>query len=141
MVMTISLEGIKYWINGMQADWMCCLVNTSEGKPHMNKSLVMIPMDAKGVERSRKLHKLGMWASDTAQIFLDDVRVPQRYPDLEEKVLVLCYRWHQFQEERLWGAANTLKGMEAVFGIPLIIRHSVLLLSNPFWTTKLFIIA
>ena len=65
------IRGNKMWItNGMQADWMCCLVNTSEGKPHMNKSLVMIPMDAKGVERSRKLHKLGMWASDTAQIFL-----------------------------------------------------------------------
>ena len=60
------ISGNKMWItNGMQADWMCTLVNTSEGHPHYNKSLVIIPMDLPGVERSRKLHKLGMWASDT----------------------------------------------------------------------------
>ena len=74
------ISGNKMWItNGMQADWMCTLVNTSDGHPHYNKSLVIIPMDLPGIERSRKLHKLGMWASDTAQIFLDEVRVPKRY--------------------------------------------------------------
>ncbi len=108
------IRGNKMWItNGMQADWMCCLVNTSEGKPHMNKSLVMIPMDAKGVERSRRLHKLGMWASDTAQIFLDDVRIPQRYR-IGGEGFGFMLQMAQFQEERLWGAANTLKGMEAI---------------------------
>ena len=108
------IRGNKMWItNGMQADWMCCLANTSEGKPHTNKSLIMIPMDAKGVERSRKLHKLGMWASDTAQIFLDDVRVPRRYC-IGMPGSGFMLQMAQFQEERLWGAANTLKGMEMI---------------------------
>ena len=106
------IRGNKMWItNGMQADWMCCLANTSEGKPHQNKSLIIVPMDAPGVERSRKLHKLGMWASDTAQIFLDDVRVPQRYR-IGGEGFGFMLQMAQFQEERLWGAANTLKCMD-----------------------------
>ena len=72
------INGEKMWItSGMQADWMCTLVNTSDGHPHFSKSLIIIPMDSPGIERSRKLHKLGMWSSDTAQIFLEDVRVPR----------------------------------------------------------------
>jgi len=107
------IRGEKMWItNGAQADWMCCLVNTGEeGAPHRNKSLVIVPLDAPGVERSKKLHKLGMWSSDTAQIFLDDVRVPRRYL-IGEEGMGFTYQMEQFQEERLWGAANSILGME-----------------------------
>lgn len=107
------IRGEKMWItNGAQADWMCCLINTGEeGAPHRNKSLVIVPLEAPGVERSRKLHKLGMWSSDTAQIFLDDVRVPRRYL-IGEEGMGFTYQMEQFQEERLWGAANSLLGME-----------------------------
>jgi citronellyl-CoA dehydrogenase len=108
------INGGKMWItNGIQADWMCCLVNTSDDKPHKNKSLVVIPMNTPGVQRARKLHKLGMWASDTAQIFFDDVRVPQRYrigPEGAGFMLQML----QFQEERLWGAANSITAMDEV---------------------------
>lgn len=108
------IRGEKMWItNGYQADWMCCLVNTGEGTPHRNKSLVMIPLDSQGVERSRKLHKLGMWSSDTAQLFFEDVRVPQRYL-IGEEGMGFVYQMEQFQEERLWGAANSMAGMEMV---------------------------
>ena len=73
------INGSKMWItNGTQADWACMLVNTGDGKAHENKSLVIVPLDAKGVSRDQKLDKLGMRASDTAMIFLDNVRVPQR---------------------------------------------------------------
>jgi citronellyl-CoA dehydrogenase len=100
------ISGTKMWItNGMQADWMCCLVNTGEGPPHLNKSLVVIPFAARGVERARKIKKIGMWASDTAQIFLDEVRVPQRYR-IGDEGAGFTYQMLQFQEERLWAAAN-----------------------------------
>jgi len=36
-------------------------------------------MQTKGVQVARNARKLGMRSSDTAQIFLEDVRVPQRY--------------------------------------------------------------
>lgn len=106
------ITGGKMWItNGIQADWMCCLVNTSDDKPHKNKSLVIVPLDSKGVQRARKLHKLGMWSSDTAQIFFDEVRVPQRYrigPEGAGFMLQML----QFQEERLWGGINTMAACE-----------------------------
>ena len=38
------------WItNSLQADWMCLLANTSQGKPHLNKSLIVVPMNEPGV--------------------------------------------------------------------------------------------
>jgi citronellyl-CoA dehydrogenase len=107
------ISGGKMWItNGIQADWMCCLVNTSDDKPHKNKTLVVVPLNSKGVERARKLHKLGMWSSDTAQIFFDEVRVPQRYAIGPEGAGFML-QMLQFQEERLWGAANSVTAMEA----------------------------
>jgi citronellyl-CoA dehydrogenase len=106
------ISGSKMWItNGVQADWMCCLANTSDDKPHQNKSLIIVPMNAKGVSRARKLHKLGMWSSDTAEIYFDEVRVPQRYRIGDEGAGFL-YQMLQFQEERLWGAANAIAGYE-----------------------------
>jgi citronellyl-CoA dehydrogenase len=108
------INGSKMWItNGMQADWMCCLANTSDGSPHKNKSLIIVPLDAKGVERTRKLKKLGMWSSDTAQFFFDDVRVPQRYL-IGQEGMGFFMQMLQFQEERLWAAANVVGGMEEV---------------------------
>ena len=48
----LIINGGKMWTtNGSQADWMCCLVNTSDGKPHANKSLVCLPMDSPGEGR------------------------------------------------------------------------------------------
>ena len=106
------INGGKLWItNGTQADWMCCLANTSDDKPHRNKSLVVVPMRTPGVTVARKIRKLGMHSSDTAQIHFDDVRVPQRYR-LGEEGLGFMYQMIQFQEERLWGAANAIRGCE-----------------------------
>ena len=106
------IDGSKMWItNGIQADWMCALVNTSDDHPHANKSLVIIPMDAEGVTRPRKLDKLGMRCSDTAEIYFDAVRVPQRYR-IGDEGAGFMYQMLQFQEERLWGAANILKGLD-----------------------------
>lgn len=102
------INGSKMWItSGMQADFMCALVNTGDGPPHKNKSLVVIPMKTKGVERARKLKKLGMWSSDTAQIHFDEVRIPMRYR-IGQEGAGFTYQMQQFQEERLWGSANTL---------------------------------
>ena len=106
------INGGKLWItNGAQADWMCCLANTSEGSPHRNKSLIVVPMKTPGVTVARKIRKLGMHSSDTAQIHFDDVRVPQRYR-IGDEGMGFTYQMQQFQEERLWGAANALGGLD-----------------------------
>jgi len=107
------VSGTKMWItNGMQADWMCCLANTGDGPPHRNKSLIVVPLSGPGVER-QKIRKLGMWSSDTAQIFLDDVRVPQSHR-IGEEGMGFFLQMLQFQEERLWGAANAVGAFDMV---------------------------
>ncbi len=108
------INGSKMWItNGMQSDAICLLANTSDGKPHQNKSLIMVPMDAPGVERAKKIHKIGMWSSDTAQIFFDNVRVPQRNR-IGMEGMGFMMQMQQFQEERMFAGASTLKGLEHV---------------------------
>ncbi len=106
------INGGKMWTtNGTQADWMCLLANTSDGPAHENKSMIVVPMKAKGVQIARKLDKLGTRSSDTAQIFFDDVRVPQSNR-IGEEGKGFTYQMLQFQEERLWAAAKGLKPVE-----------------------------
>jgi citronellyl-CoA dehydrogenase len=105
------INGSKMWItNGTQSDWACMLVNTGEGKVHQNKSLIVVPMDAKGIDRKTKLDKLGMRSSDTAMIFLDNVRVPARNL-IGTEGMGFMYQMMQFQEERLFGAASGIDGL------------------------------
>jgi citronellyl-CoA dehydrogenase len=105
------ISGSKMWItNGLQADWCCLLANTSEGAPHKNKSLIIVPLNAKGVSR-QKIHKIGMHSSDTAQLFFDDVRVPTRNL-IGQEGMGFMFQMLQFQEERLWGAASSLRSLD-----------------------------
>lgn len=132
------INGQKMWItNGTQADWICLLCNTSDGSRHGNKSLIIVPMDAPGIEVAQKIHKIGMWSSDTAQLFFDNVRVPQRYL-IGQEGAGFMYQMMQFQEERIFGATSILRGMEQcveqtldytrqrqTFGQPLIHNQTV----------------
>lgn len=106
------INGSKMWItNAIQADYMTTLVNTGDGNVHHNKSLIVIPLDLPGVERARKLDKMGMHASDTGLIHFDDVRVPKRYC-IGEPGKGFVYQMEQFQEERLWIAAAAIRVFE-----------------------------
>lgn len=108
------INGSKMWItNATQGDWVCLLANTSDGNVHANKSLIVVPLDSAGIEISKPLDKLGMRASDTGQIFFDNVRVPKRYRIGEENH-GFAMQMMQFQEERMYAAAGALKGMERI---------------------------
>ena len=131
------INGSKMWItNGMQADWCCLLANTSEGPVHKNKSLIIVPMDAAGITR-QKISKIGMHSSDTAQLFFDNVRVPRRNL-IGQEGLGFMLQMLQFQEERLYGAAGTLRALDRqidqtieytrqrqTFGKPILENQSV----------------
>lgn len=114
----LVISGTKMWItNGMKADWCCLLANTSEGAPHKNKSLIVVPMDAKGITR-QKIHKIGMNSSDTAQLFFDEVRVPARHI-IGQEGLGFTLQMLQFQEERLYAAASALKGFDRLIDLTI----------------------
>jgi citronellyl-CoA dehydrogenase len=110
------ISGSKMWItSGTQADWACMLVNTGDGAVdrHSGKSLIVVPLDAVGVDRKQKLDKLGQRSSDTALIFLDDVKVPLRNL-IGEEGRGFSYQMQQFQEERLFLSISIVAAMERV---------------------------
>ncbi|MCL1962278.1 MAG: acyl-CoA dehydrogenase family protein [Desulfovibrionaceae bacterium] len=139
------ISGSKMWItNGTQADWICLLANTSDAQPHKNKSLIIVPLKeggkrARGVE-VQKIKKFGMWSSDTAQIFFDEVRVPVRHR-IGEEGMGFIYQMKQFQEERLDGAARRLASIELIQETADYLRQRVAfgrpLLDNQFIQYKL----
>ncbi|XP_071766883.1 putative acyl-CoA dehydrogenase 6 [Centroberyx gerrardi] len=132
------INGGKMWTtNGTQADWMCLLANTSEGAAHRNKSLICLPMNLPGVHIARKIEKIGMWSSDTAEVFFDDVHVPCKNV-IGQEGMGFTYQMLQFQEERLWAVANILTMMDniiqetvqytrqrKIFKLPVLYHQSV----------------
>jgi citronellyl-CoA dehydrogenase len=74
---------------------------------------VVVPTDCPGITFSDKLNKLGMRSSDTAQVFFDNVRVPQRYR-IGEEGQGFRYQMEQLREERIYAAAGNLKMFEYV---------------------------
>ena len=128
------INGSKMWItNGVQGDWICLLCNTAdEGYPHRNKSLIIVPLNSEGVSVGRKLDKMVLQCSDTAELFFDDVRVPVSNRIGEEN-RGFIYQMEQFQEERLFVAARGVRAMEMAIeqtidytGSRNVFGHSVL---------------
>ncbi|MBO6826959.1 MAG: acyl-CoA dehydrogenase family protein [Sneathiella sp.] len=108
------INGSKMWItNGVQGDWICLLCNTGEGRGHYNKSLIIVPLDTKGVSLSRKLNKMNLWSSDTAELFFDDVRVSARNL-IGEEGRGFIYQMEQFQEERMFAVARNIRVLDVI---------------------------
>jgi acyl-CoA dehydrogenase len=78
-----TLQGDHYVVNGskmfitsgVRANQLTCAVRTG-GEGFRGISLLVIDSDTPGYSTSERLEKMGWWASDTAQIFLDECRVP-----------------------------------------------------------------
>ncbi len=114
----LVINGTKMWItNGLKADWCCLLANTNDGPVHKNKSLIAVPMDSKGITR-QKIKKIGMNSSDTAQLFFDDVRVPKRNI-IGQEGMGFTFQMLQFQEERLYSAASSIKGFDRLIDLTI----------------------
>jgi len=70
------VNGSKTYITGgMRADWVSTAVRTG-GDGARGVSMLLLPTDAPGFSRTRLERKQGWWASDTATLYFDDVRVP-----------------------------------------------------------------
>lgn len=73
------INGSKTFIsNGTIADFVTLAVRTG-GLGRTGLSLIVIPADAKGFIRSRRLKKLGTHACDTGELAFEDCRVPARH--------------------------------------------------------------
>ncbi len=73
------INGNKMFItNGTVCDWMVvlCVTGDDEAKKHGRHSLIIVESDRKGITANKIKGKLGIRASDTAEIAFEDVRVP-----------------------------------------------------------------
>jgi citronellyl-CoA dehydrogenase len=110
------INGAKLYItNGTQADWLCLLARTSEDGGHRGMSLIVVPTSTDGVVVSRKLAKLGMWSSDTAELAFTDVRVPMSNT-IGEIGRGFQQQMVQFQAERLITVYKQVGAIEQALG-------------------------
>ncbi len=74
------VNGSKTYITGgMRANWVSTAVRTG-GAGARGVSMLLIPTDAAGFSRTQLDKKQGWWASDTATLYFDNVRVPVTQP-------------------------------------------------------------
>lgn len=109
------INGSKTYItNGHRADVIVLVTKTDAEAGYDGFSLFLVPMDAPGVIREKKLEKLGMHASDTALLAFQDVRVPASAL-LGEKGKGFYHIMWELQGERLIGAAGCVAGAQQAF--------------------------
>jgi citronellyl-CoA dehydrogenase len=100
------INGSKLYItNGVQADWLCLLVRTSDerGPGYRGMSQVIFPTSTPGFGVSRTLKKLGQHSSDTAELSFVDARVPVANT-IGQIGRGFQQQMQQFQKERLIAA-------------------------------------
>jgi len=72
------LNGNKMWItNGTVADIGVVMAKTSPGERHRGITAFLLPMDTDGISTEKIDNKLGIRASDLAEVVIDDVRIPE----------------------------------------------------------------
>ena len=109
------ITGRKMWItNGTQADWLCLLARTVEPgeeprSGYRGMSQIIVPTDSPGFSVGRKIEKMGNRSSDTAELILDEVRVPVSNT-IGEIGKGFQQQMSQFQDERLMGAYMATSG-------------------------------
>lgn len=105
------ISGQKLWItNGTRADFITLAARTG-ADGYKGISLFTFPTDVKGYSVGKKLKKIGNLASDTAELFFDECRIPARFL-LGEENQGFYHIMTNFQGERLVGAIGAMAGME-----------------------------
>ncbi len=95
-----NVNGSKTFItSGVRADQLTCAVRTGEPGAH-GISFLVIEKDTPGYSVGKMLKKTGWWASDTAEIFFDNCRVPVENLIGEENMGFYTIM-ENFQTERL----------------------------------------
>src|SRR3954463_10538159 len=109
------INGSKTYItNGHRADVIVLVTKTDPDAGHDGFTLFLVPMDAPGVVREKRLEKLGMHASDTALLAFQDVRVgPEAVLGTVGKGFYHIM-W-ELQGERMIGAAGSVAAAQRCF--------------------------
>lgn len=102
------ISGQKTWItNGTRADFITLAARTDPDDRYGGISLFLFPTETEGFEVGKKLDKIGNHTSDTAELFFDDCRIPEKYL-LGDEGAGFYYIMKNFQGERLTAALTAL---------------------------------
>jgi acyl-CoA dehydrogenase len=127
------INGSKTFIsNGISCDWVVLAVRTDPKvtPSHKGVSLVLVPADAPGFSKGRKLRKMGMHSQDTAELIFEDCRIPQRNLLGEEgKGFQILMR--NLQQERLVVCIGTMVIAEKLLETTLEYTRSRKAFGNP----------
>ena len=100
------INGAKTYItNGTRCHFITLLVKTDPDAGHGGISIILFPTDVPGFSVSKKLHKIGNHASDTAELVFEDCKVPARLL-LGKEGNGFYYLMQNFQTERLAAAVS-----------------------------------
>ncbi len=97
------INGQKTFItNGILADLVVVAVKTGQKArtKHKGISLILVERESPGFSRGKKLHKMGLYAQDTAELVFEDCRVPAANL-LGEEGKGFEYLMEKLQQERL----------------------------------------
>jgi alkylation response protein AidB-like acyl-CoA dehydrogenase len=113
------INGSKIFItNGIRADFITLVARTDRGRGFEGVTLFLVDSDTPGFVRSRKLEKVGMLASDTAELAFEDMRVPGDAVLGEVGQGFYNIMW-ELQGERMIGAAGAIAGAQLTFDATL----------------------
>jgi citronellyl-CoA dehydrogenase len=102
------INGSKTFItNGTRCDFITLLAKTDPQAGHHGISMFVFPCNTPGFSVSKKLRKLGNHASDTAELFFEECRIPKRCL-LGQEGMGFIYLMQNFQSERVIGAVSSL---------------------------------
>ncbi|MCP1640727.1 acyl-CoA dehydrogenase [Pseudomonas citronellolis] len=115
------VTGSKTFItSGVRADYYTVAVRTG-GEGYGGVSLLLVEKGTPGFTVGRKLKKMGWWASDTAELFFDDCKVPVENLIGMENMGFACIMAN-FQSERL--ALATMANMTAQLALEEALKWS-----------------
>ena len=113
------INGRKIFItNGVRSDFITLVVRTGDKKGYKGFSLFLVDKQTPGFTVTRKLNKLGMRSSDTAELLFEACRVPAGALLGEEGKGFYHIMW-ELQGERIIGAANAVARAQMAFELAL----------------------
>ena len=108
------VNGRKIFItNGCRADFLLLVAKTNPDARHEGISLFLVDTDTPGFHVTRRLDKVGMLPSDTAELLFEDMRIPAENLLGEEGQGFRHIMW-ELQGERLSAAAGACAGAQLV---------------------------
>ena len=112
------LNGAKTYIsNGILGDLVVVAARTDPDRPH-GISLFLIERGMAGFERGRKLEKMGLKSQDTAELFFNDVQVPEANL-LGEAGQGFAYLARMLAQERLVAGIGFMATAQTAFDLTL----------------------